>query len=91
MAPSIALPPRASTPRAARVATLSTVAAAPPVPWAVGFGLCWYGAALAATGVASIALTPSSASTVRFGMWSSRLMTRGSYPSGARTTRRPGR
>ena len=40
-AASTALPPRRSAPIAACVATLSTVAAAPPVPVAVASGWCW--------------------------------------------------
>ena len=47
------------------MATLSTVAAAPPVPCATGWVVCRYVCAPAAAGMASAAPTPSSASRFR--------------------------
>ena len=74
---------------AASVAVLSTVAAAPPVPRATGCGVCWYGAACAATGVASAVAMASSASAWRVRMRPSR---RGpsprDYPAAGSGTRR---
>ena len=67
-AASTAFPPRRSTSRAALVATLSTVAAAPPVPSAVGCFMCWYGFAATTEGVARTAPIPSSARRCRLGI-----------------------